>query len=72
MKDPEEFDAYLNSDAQQTIALLEEKLSVAMMALRDIHVWAEDLSQAKNIARYTLVKIDELQIVYSVEIREQK
>lgn len=58
MKDNEEFDIYLESDMQQTVDLLEKKLQFAIMALKDIRIWAEDLSRAKSIASYALDKVD--------------
>ena len=47
----------LDSDFQQSNDLLEQNLKFAIMSLKDIMNWSEDLEGAKGIARYALSKM---------------
>ena len=47
---------FINSD--QSLRDQKEKLNIAIMALKDISIWCEDLYDARAVARYCLEKIE--------------
>lgn len=47
----------LNSDIEQSLVNAEQKLKLAVEALKDILVWSENLDQAKGIAKYILAQL---------------
>ena len=47
----------LNSDTEQSLVNAEQKLKLAVEALKDILVWSENLDQAKGIAKYILAQL---------------
>ena len=48
----------LNSDTEQSLVNAEQKLKLAVEALKDILIWSEDLEQAKGTAKYILSKLE--------------
>lgn len=48
----------LNSDILQSQEIAESDLKLAVEALQDVLILAEDLEQAKGIAKYILSKLD--------------
>lgn len=48
----------LNSDVEQSLEIIQSDLKLAIEALRDIQIWAEDLEQAKGIAKYILSRLE--------------